>query len=702
MLKNLNYVIFDLETTWLDTKKDEPIQIGIVQFDKIFEIKKTFSSYIKPKKNISQLKDIVSLITWLNLSDLQNAPSIQQILPQIKQFFTPNTIIIGHNIWFDITILQKYLKFPYKLAIDTFPFAKTLLHFFPSYSLEVIDEIISEQFSEPQIDQFITKTKAHDALYDSLINFKLFKFLTLQLQDLLNQYPHLNYFIQHSRHWINEIFDLSPASKPSKLFLPSLQKSLPWEKKYHHPESISLDQFENLEKIYIGNISPKTFAKILLSKDNKFILSFANKGKMQIFKDILEKLGVQNIGILFEDIIFSEEKIQKLLNKNKFEDFEIDFLIKYFSQYSQWHSFLDINKTEFYRVFKYISDHKEKKLPNIVLSTHNQLFKFISEKKEKLTNHTIIFLDADFWYQSFKKFVIKPIDFHSILNEVENLIYAAYLNKDSFYSQLVSFYQRLNIFIWILFMDITKVFRWVQSPKIELWPIINDIDFWKSKKIYLQLQQNIKELIQQYSLTELKNIQNQIDYIFNNLVEVERKIYDQDKIWYIFYPLDKLINYDIFLQQFEGLHTLLFTNINQENSKKLIKENEEFQHTVEKITNFAQINKILEEEKYKKIFILTNSKEKTKEFIKKLMAKDLDKKYSILAENITWWRGKIVFQATKEGKKIIFGGYELFFNILANTDIDKIYAYNLTWPFEKQIIQDVNWWWGMGKSRLVE
>jgi DNA polymerase III epsilon subunit-like protein len=47
----------------LDLKKDEPIQFGLVKFDKNFNILDKFSTYIKPKKQISELKDIVSFIT---------------------------------------------------------------------------------------------------------------------------------------------------------------------------------------------------------------------------------------------------------------------------------------------------------------------------------------------------------------------------------------------------------------------------------------------------------------------------------------------------------------------------------------------------------------------------------------------------------------------------------------------------------------
>lgn len=53
------YVGLDFETTGLDTQKDEPIQIALVEMDAQGNIVREFSSYLKPKKNIAALKDIV-------------------------------------------------------------------------------------------------------------------------------------------------------------------------------------------------------------------------------------------------------------------------------------------------------------------------------------------------------------------------------------------------------------------------------------------------------------------------------------------------------------------------------------------------------------------------------------------------------------------------------------------------------------------
>jgi ATP-dependent DNA helicase DinG len=81
------YIGLDFETTGLDTEKDEPIQIGIVEIDHKGKPIDQFSSLLKPNKDISQLKDIVSFITGLALEDLDHAPNIKEIFPKIEHFF---------------------------------------------------------------------------------------------------------------------------------------------------------------------------------------------------------------------------------------------------------------------------------------------------------------------------------------------------------------------------------------------------------------------------------------------------------------------------------------------------------------------------------------------------------------------------------------------------------------------------------------
>ena len=51
------YVAMDFETTWLDVSKDEAIQIWIVEIDVNWNVVNQYKSFLKPEKNISELKN---------------------------------------------------------------------------------------------------------------------------------------------------------------------------------------------------------------------------------------------------------------------------------------------------------------------------------------------------------------------------------------------------------------------------------------------------------------------------------------------------------------------------------------------------------------------------------------------------------------------------------------------------------------------
>ncbi len=108
MLNNeYRYVAMDFETTGLDVKNDEAIQLWIVEIDVNWNIIKQFKSYIKPQKNVEELKSLVAYITWISLDDINSAPTIFDLEDEIQKFFGENVILIWHNIQFDIDFLKK-------------------------------------------------------------------------------------------------------------------------------------------------------------------------------------------------------------------------------------------------------------------------------------------------------------------------------------------------------------------------------------------------------------------------------------------------------------------------------------------------------------------------------------------------------------------------------------------------------------------
>ena len=64
---DIRMIALDFETTGLDIVTDEPIQIGIVEFNNEGKIIGGFQSLIRPEKPLKELKSIVSFITGLSV-----------------------------------------------------------------------------------------------------------------------------------------------------------------------------------------------------------------------------------------------------------------------------------------------------------------------------------------------------------------------------------------------------------------------------------------------------------------------------------------------------------------------------------------------------------------------------------------------------------------------------------------------------------
>lgn len=101
LLNSINdYIVIDLETTGLDPKFDEIIEIGAIKVINN-KIQDSFSTLIHPNRDIS---DFITNLTGITNDMLINAPSIKEVLPSFIEFIG-NHILVGHNVNFDINFL---------------------------------------------------------------------------------------------------------------------------------------------------------------------------------------------------------------------------------------------------------------------------------------------------------------------------------------------------------------------------------------------------------------------------------------------------------------------------------------------------------------------------------------------------------------------------------------------------------------------
>ncbi len=132
------YVVLDLETTGLSPEWDSIIEIGAIRVENDI-IVETFDQLINPGFEIS---DFIQNLTGITNEMLSSQPSISEVLPDIESF-VENSIIVGHNVNFDINFLydnfEYYMNKPFTNGfIDTMRISRKVLPDLPHHRLNDI------------------------------------------------------------------------------------------------------------------------------------------------------------------------------------------------------------------------------------------------------------------------------------------------------------------------------------------------------------------------------------------------------------------------------------------------------------------------------------------------------------------------------------------------------------------------------------
>ena len=151
-------IAFDLETTGLNPSSDEIIEVGLARF-RDGQVVEQFQSLVKPSQPIPA--DITHL-TNIHQEDVDDAPGIDHILPDMRSFFA-DTPVIAHNVGFDRSFLRKHDLLEHNDAIDTFELASIVMPSAPRYSLGSLVTQIG-----------VSLERAHRALDDAVATGQLY------------------------------------------------------------------------------------------------------------------------------------------------------------------------------------------------------------------------------------------------------------------------------------------------------------------------------------------------------------------------------------------------------------------------------------------------------------------------------------------------------------------------------------------------
>ena len=166
-----NYIIFDLETTGLNTDMDAIIEISALKV-KGGEIVDEYSTLVNPEMHIP---DLASSVNGITDDMVKDAPKIEEALKGFIAFIG-NDVLVGQNIKrFDLKFIQRdAVRFFGKPVsndyVDTLFLAQRYLPELCSHSLETLAD-----------DYDISYDGAHRALADCHINKKVYDCLAKEI-----------------------------------------------------------------------------------------------------------------------------------------------------------------------------------------------------------------------------------------------------------------------------------------------------------------------------------------------------------------------------------------------------------------------------------------------------------------------------------------------------------------------------------------
>jgi ATP-dependent DNA helicase DinG len=167
------YVALDTETTGTDPERETIIEIGAVRFREDGRVLEEWSSLVNPQRPIPFA---ITQLTGITSQMVIDAPTLAHVVDPLRRFIgDPNTVILGHNLDFDLSFLASGgVQWP-NPTIDTFELAPILLPTAGRYGLAPLADYMG-----------ILPSKQHRALEDARTTKDLFLALLRQAETVVS------------------------------------------------------------------------------------------------------------------------------------------------------------------------------------------------------------------------------------------------------------------------------------------------------------------------------------------------------------------------------------------------------------------------------------------------------------------------------------------------------------------------------------
>lgn len=179
LLTELDFIVFDTETTGFDIQKDKILSIGAVTISKgEIQIAQSFECYVEQDFSDNPSIAIHGIMPHNNYSKIKEEEAIQQFLNYIK-----GKILIGHHVGFDIAMMNQAISKILPDKLKNYAFDTAMLYHRLKYPLQQSFSPSEDYTLDALSGQFnITASDRHTAAGDAFITAILFLKLLDRLQ----------------------------------------------------------------------------------------------------------------------------------------------------------------------------------------------------------------------------------------------------------------------------------------------------------------------------------------------------------------------------------------------------------------------------------------------------------------------------------------------------------------------------------------
>lgn len=700
MLKQwYRYVFLDVETTGLHHDNDDVIQIWLYEISCDGKMLSSFQSLVKPERDVASMKEIVTYITWFTLESFANAPSLQSLKDQVLPYFGDDVILIGHNIWFDIQFVEKYFwKIAYHATIDTFPLTQRLVHFAPSYALDVLSEYLQkfQRFVDYwKIHHIDDEKHFHDALYDCICAAVVFLYCVDYVQELTRYFPILQYLCVGIEDIFFAISIPSLSSYTGSLSLPPLQKiSRGWQKFVDEAPFFINQQEWGIVHEQVWWMSAYDLWKSLLW-NKKMIWSFSHKNKLDIAKRFLQTQWYGAIWFLQSSQLIDPKRFSDFLSKKVFSIEEVYFVVKYCSHLFQKFSILDLRVRDEYWIYYFLSDPGVREHHPLILCTHGWLYNVLDTNIEDYKDYTLCFFDADWWHKTYNDYKAEAYNPLYYLDFVEKLDYVFDLcvqvwseDYQAKKNALQWFYGFMQVMLWVLSIEMKRLFTGTPRIVMQLDPILDHSSFRYSSVLYTKYITLYQSLIPCFSSRVLEDISyhhQQFQNIFTVSQRVE-KVMQGSYVQFVFHDSTQFTAWPEFVDYIDHFSTsYMFHSV------------EGVQHKLGRVSTVAQLTTMLQHDHDKgmrRFFVVSAQKDLSTQVFSSLFGhKIFGSDYYLGVENVTWGSGKHIYKVQSQESFVLVWGYAFYLQLLSKgVIVDKTIVLFIKWSSESLILADLSWY----------